>query len=187
MQGSGQPASALQSAPPVIDYEGSRYRTEFWEGQGRQYEDAAERLALQELLPARGGCIAEIGAGFGRLAELYDGYGRVVLFDYSRSLLREAVQRWGHDPRFVFVAGNVYTLPLASGVRRQFGDGAGDAPSGGRTGSSGANSPGAAPGERCGIGIRQQTQRQGAGAVGAAPAGVVAAGRAAGRVCGVEL
>ena len=115
MQGSSQPASALQSAPPVIDYEGSRYRTEFWEGQGRQYEDAAERLALQELLPARGGCIAEIGAGFGRLAELYDGYGRVVLFDYSRSLLREAVQRWGHDPRFVFVAGNVYTLPLASG------------------------------------------------------------------------
>jgi SAM-dependent methyltransferase len=116
MQGTGQPAAAAQSAPPVIDYEGSRYRTEFWEGQGRQYEDAAERLALHELLPGRGGCVAEIGAGFGRLADLYAGYGRVVLFDYSRSLLREAVQRWGDDPRFVFVAGNVYTLPLASGV-----------------------------------------------------------------------
>jgi len=31
---------------PVIDYEGSGYRTDFWEGQGREYEDAVERLTL---------------------------------------------------------------------------------------------------------------------------------------------
>lgn len=101
---------------PVIDYEGSQYRADFWVGQGRQYEDAAERLAIQRMLPAHGGRIAEIGAGFGRLADLYAGYEQVILFDYSRTLLQEAVIERGHDQRFVFVAGNLYALPLASGI-----------------------------------------------------------------------
>jgi SAM-dependent methyltransferase len=101
---------------PVIDYEGSQYQTDFWDGRGRDYEDATERMALKRLLPPRGPRIAEIGAGFGRLANLYLGYEQVVLFDYSRTLLRDAAQRWGQDPRFVFVAGNIYQLPLASGV-----------------------------------------------------------------------
>jgi ubiquinone/menaquinone biosynthesis C-methylase UbiE len=99
---------------PVIDYEGSAYRTDFWEGQGRAYEDAVERLALAALLPPTGRRIVEIGAGFGRLADLYSGYRQVILFDYSRTLLQEAVARWGQDERFVFVAGNVYEMPLAS-------------------------------------------------------------------------
>jgi len=101
---------------PVIDYEGSQYRANFWVNQGRAYEDAAERLALQQLTPAHGGRIAEIGAGFGRLAGLYQGYEQVILFDYSRTLLQDAARDWGSDPRFVFVAGNIYTLPLASQV-----------------------------------------------------------------------
>jgi ubiquinone/menaquinone biosynthesis C-methylase UbiE len=115
MQGSSDPVvtSAVTSAPPVIDYEGSPYRTAFWEGQGRDYEDAAERLALQRLVPPSGRRIAEIGAGFGRLADLYLGYEQIILFDYSRTLLQEAVTRWGNDARFVFVAGNIYQLSLA--------------------------------------------------------------------------
>ncbi len=104
------------NAIPVIDYEGSQYQTDFWDGRGRDYEDATERIALKRLLPPKGPRIAEIGAGFGRLANLYLGYEQVILFDYSRTLLRDAVQRWGHDSRFVFVAGNIYELPLASGV-----------------------------------------------------------------------
>lgn len=119
-------ADRRTDTPPVIDYvidyEGSRYRTEFWEGQSRQYEDAVERLILRELLPCvdtspahRPRRIAEIGAGFGRLADLYLDYDQIILFDYSRTLLQEAVERWGDDPRFVFVAGNVYDLPLATG------------------------------------------------------------------------
>jgi len=104
------------NATPVIDYEGSGYRSDFWEGRGREYEDAIERAALGQLLPLQGRRIAEIGAGFGRLADLYRGYEQVILFDYSRTLLQEAVARWGDDPRFVFVAGNVYELPLADGV-----------------------------------------------------------------------
>ena len=88
-----------QTAIPVIDYEGSRYRVDFWEEQGRSYEDAAERLALQQLLPANGVRIAEIGAGFGRLAQLYAGYEQIILFDYSRTLLADAARDWGTDPR----------------------------------------------------------------------------------------
>ncbi|MBI3961073.1 MAG: class I SAM-dependent methyltransferase [Chloroflexi bacterium] len=103
-------------ATPVIDYEGSGYRKDFWEGRGREYEDAVERAALAQLLPQRGRRIAEIGAGFGRLADLYLGYEQIVLFDYSTTLLQEAVSRWGDDPRFVFVTGNIYELPLADGV-----------------------------------------------------------------------
>lgn len=100
---------------PVIDYENSQYKTDFWEGQGRGYEDATERIAIRRLLPAHGVRLVEIGAGFGRLADLYAGYEQVILFDYSRTLLEDAVSRWGNDPRFVFVAGNIYQLPLATG------------------------------------------------------------------------
>lgn len=101
---------------PVMDYENSQYRSEFWNGQGRTYEDATERQILRQLMPMQGGRIAEIGAGFGRLADLYLGYDQIILFDYSRTLLQDAVRDRGGDPRFVFIAGNLYTLPLASGV-----------------------------------------------------------------------
>ena len=112
-----QPAPAHTGPDiPVIDYEGSQYRAEFWGDNSRAYEDATERLALQRLMPASGGRIAEIGAGFGRLAALYGGYEQVVLFDYSRTLLADAARDLGDDRRFVFVAGNIYSLPLASGI-----------------------------------------------------------------------
>ena len=97
---------------PVCDYEGSRYRTEFWEGQGREYEDAVERIALQHLLPPVGKRLIDVGAGFGRLADLYRGYEQVILLDYSRSLLREARERLG-DGRYLYAAANLYELPLA--------------------------------------------------------------------------
>jgi len=111
-----QADATAPAAIPVIDYEGSGYRQDFWEGQGREYEDAVERFALKRLLPPQGKRIAEIGAGFGRLADLYLGYDQIVLFDYSRTMLADAVRKWGHDPRFVFVAGNLYQMPLAPGT-----------------------------------------------------------------------
>lgn len=105
-----------QTSPPVIDYEGSQYETDFWVGRGRAYEDAVERLALRQLIPSKGKRIAEVGAAFGRLVELYQGYEQIILVDYSRSQLQTAAQRLGNDPRYVFAAGNVYSLPLADGV-----------------------------------------------------------------------
>ena len=86
----------MSDPTPVCDYEGSDYRTRFWEEQ-RSYEDRVERIALRHLLPASGTTLIDIGAGFGRLANEYSGYQKVVLFDYSRSLLREAQQRLGRE------------------------------------------------------------------------------------------
>ncbi len=102
--------------PPICDYEGSDYRTRFWEEQGRDYEDQVERIALRRLLPPEGHTLIDIGAGFGRLADEYTGYRRVVLFDFSRSLLREAQKSLGEDPRFIFVAGDWYRMPFVPGL-----------------------------------------------------------------------
>jgi SAM-dependent methyltransferase len=97
----------------ICDYEGTSYRARFWEGQGREYEDLAERIALRRLLPPGGRRLLEIGAGFGRLAALYGGYDRVILLDYAISGLREAQQRLGRTGRFIYVAANLYHLPVA--------------------------------------------------------------------------
>ena len=100
----------------VCDYEGSDYRTRFWEKGGRAYEDQVERIALRRLMPAHGDRLIDIGAGFGRLADEYDGYRQIVLLDYSSSLLREAKARLGQDPRFLYVAANWYQMPFVSGT-----------------------------------------------------------------------
>jgi len=109
-----------QESRPICDYEGSAYRTEFW-GQGREYEDAVERVALKALLPPIGKRLIEIGAGFGRLAPLYAGYEEVVFFDYALSQLRQARQLWGDSgpdghPQYRYVAGDFYNLPFATGL-----------------------------------------------------------------------
>jgi SAM-dependent methyltransferase len=103
------------NSTPICNYEGSHYATEFWT-RDRRYEDMAEHVALRKLLPQRGGRIIEIGAGAGRLADLYAGYDQVILMDYARSTLVEAHQRWGDDPRFRFVAADVYHLPFVPGA-----------------------------------------------------------------------
>ena len=100
----------------ICDYEGSDYKTRFWQNADRAYEDAVERVAIQRLLPPKGRRVIEFGAGFGRLADLYTGYDEIILLDYSRSLLEQAQERWGSDPRFKFVAADLYHLPFAPGV-----------------------------------------------------------------------
>jgi len=105
---------------PVCSYEGSAYRTEFWGG-GRDYEDAAERIAISHLLPCKGQRLIEIGAGYGRLAGLYSGYEEVVFFDYAISQLQQGQELWGAGgspgkPRYRYIAGDFYTLPFAPGT-----------------------------------------------------------------------
>ncbi len=104
-----------QSSPPICDYEGSEYRTNFWENQGRDYEDLVERVALRRLLPERGRRVAHLGAGFGRMTSELSGFGQVIVLDYSRTMLREAQARLGRDSRYVYVAADIYHLPLADG------------------------------------------------------------------------
>jgi ubiquinone/menaquinone biosynthesis C-methylase UbiE len=100
----------------ICDYEGSRYRYDFWEDQGREYEDLAERIALRALLPSTGDVLIEIGAGYGRLADLYSQYRRVVLLDYARSQLEEAQRYLPHADRYTLVVGDVYRLPFVDGL-----------------------------------------------------------------------
>jgi ubiquinone/menaquinone biosynthesis C-methylase UbiE len=106
----------MDDGPRICDYEDSAYRTDFWEGQGREYEDLAERIALRHLLPPTGRRLLDIGGGFGRLAEFYAGYDQVVLLDYSRSLLRQAQARLGRSDRIVYVAASFYATPFVSGA-----------------------------------------------------------------------
>lgn len=105
----------MTRTPPVIDYEGSTYSTEFW-NPSRDYEDRAERIALRALLPPRGRRLIDIGAGAGRLGDMYTGYDEVILMDYARSTVIEARERWAHDARFKFVAADLYALPFADGA-----------------------------------------------------------------------
>lgn len=104
--------------PEICSYENSPWRTEFW--RGRDYEDRAERIAIAKMLPRNGKRICEIGAGFGRLADFYLGYDRIILIDYAVSMLHEARERIlndsrlaSHVSRFTFAAADLYNLPLA--------------------------------------------------------------------------
>ena len=102
---------------PICDYEGSQYQREFWVPE-RAYEDAVERLALRALLPAKGNRILEIGAGYGRLADLYTGYNQIFLLDYARTQMEQAREFLkGRDrdrdrPGVTYVVGDLYNLPF---------------------------------------------------------------------------
>lgn len=102
-----------ETRPAVCDYEGSTYRVDFWEGKGRDYEDAVERVALRRLLPPTGKRYVDFGGGFGRLVNEADRYDQVVLVDYSRTMLQDA-QEYLKDraARMTYVAADLYRLPF---------------------------------------------------------------------------
>lgn len=99
----------------ICDYEGSTYRTDFWEGQGREYEDRVERIAVRRLMPLSGKRLLQGGAGFGRLTPMFGGYEQTVLLDHSRSQLAFARQQYG-DEGLLYVAADIYKMPFAPGV-----------------------------------------------------------------------
>lgn len=105
-----------QTRPPVCDYENSDYQQVFWDEANRKYEDQVESIALKRLLPTRGDLLLELGAGAGRNSPRYTGHNRVILLDYSISQLQRAQERLGKDPRFTYVAGDIYRLPFRSAV-----------------------------------------------------------------------
>ena len=102
--------------PPICDYEGSDYQVRFWEHGNRDYEDRVEAVALRRLLPPSGEQLLEVGAGAGRNTPRYSGFRRVVLVDYSRTQLAQAVERLGISNRYLYVAADAYRLPFAPAV-----------------------------------------------------------------------
>ncbi len=102
--------------PPICNYEDSDYQAQFWEQGGRAYEDKAEEIALQRLLPKEGELMLELGAGAGRNTLRYTGFRQVVLVDYSLTQLQQAMQRLGGNQRFIYVAADIYKLPFVEGL-----------------------------------------------------------------------
>ncbi len=102
--------------PPICDYEGSDYQNRFWEQGGRAYEDQAEAMALERLLPKSGNLLLELGAGAGRNTLRYTGFKQIVLVDYSLTQLEQAQQRLGRNQRFIYVAADIYKLPFVDGL-----------------------------------------------------------------------
>jgi ubiquinone/menaquinone biosynthesis C-methylase UbiE len=95
--------------PPTYDLS---YRDAFWAS--RAYEDLCDRVALRALLPATGQQLLDVGAGFGRLADEYGGFGHVTLVDASPAMIGAARERIGSDPRFTIVRADAGHLPVAS-------------------------------------------------------------------------
>lgn len=102
--------------PPVCNYEGSDYQSSFWEHGGRQYEDAVEAVALRRLLPPGGKRLLELGAGAGRNTPRYNGFEQITLLDYSLTQLQQAQARLGKNPRYRYVAADIYHLPFTDGL-----------------------------------------------------------------------
>ncbi len=112
----GEPGAQPSGTRDVPDHEipaypDLAYRDVFWAD--RHYEDRADRIAVRALLPPAGDRIVDVGAGYGRLAEEYAGYDRVVLFDASEAHVAAARERLRDDPRFEVVQGDAYHLPFA--------------------------------------------------------------------------
>lgn len=105
----------MTEGPRICDYGDSSYRQDFWQGQGRDYEDAVERRVLAQLLPSRGQRLLEVGAGFGRISREYLMYEQVVLLDYSLEQLQYARRQLG-DERFIYVAADAYKMPFRPGA-----------------------------------------------------------------------
>lgn len=106
--------------PQTCDYSDTDYKTTFWDGGARAYEDLSERIAIQKLLPAKGKTLLDLGAGFGRLTNEYvDRFGDIVLFDYAKNLLNQAEQEWyikQHKTHLRFVQGDARKLPFVDGA-----------------------------------------------------------------------
>lgn len=98
----------------VSDYNGYDYKKIFWEDADREYEDQADRMAIRKLLPKRMEKFADIGGGYGRLANEYLKRARkIYLFDYSKSELKQAKEIYGD--KLDTKAGDIYKLPFRDG------------------------------------------------------------------------
>ena len=95
----------------VSDYNGYDYKKIFWEDADREYEDLADRLAIQRLLPEKMDNFVDIAGGYGRLANEYlDRAKKATLFDYSKTELAQAKAEYGD--KIHTKAGDIYDLPF---------------------------------------------------------------------------
>ena len=95
----------------ISDYNGYDYEKDFWEDTNREYEDQADRMAIRKLLPKRMEKFADIGGGYGRLANEYlKRAHKIYIFDYSKTELAQAKEIYGD--KIETKAGDIYELPF---------------------------------------------------------------------------
>ena len=95
----------------ISDYNGYDYKKIFWEDADREYEDQADRMAIRKLLPKRMAKFADIGGGYGRLANEYlKRAHKLIIFDYSKTELAQAKEIYGD--KVETRAGDIYELPF---------------------------------------------------------------------------
>lgn len=92
-------------------YEGQDYE-QFWVGPGKKYLDKLEHLVVSHCLTG-GEAMADIGAGFGRLANCYVGKYQKVNLVEPASNLRQAAQR-AYGDKAAYHDASVTALPFAS-------------------------------------------------------------------------
>lgn len=96
----------------ISDYNGYDYKKDFWENTNREYEDFADRMAIQKLLPKRMEKFVDIGGGYGRLANEYLKHTKkAVIFDFSKTELKQAKETFGD--KIETKAGDIYKLPFS--------------------------------------------------------------------------
>ncbi|MCL2371752.1 class I SAM-dependent methyltransferase [Candidatus Saccharibacteria bacterium] len=97
----------------LADYNNYDYKGIFW--QDREYEDKSDRRAIQLLLPKKAKVFIDIAGGYGRLANEYlpRNYGKVIIFDYSKTLLADAKKEFGDQVETV--QGDVHKMPFKNG------------------------------------------------------------------------
>ena len=100
------------------DEAGFKY-AKYWSDQvvGKAYEDLAERLAISRMIPRSGYWFLDLGAGYGRLADLYiNRFDNVIICDYSIENLKKAQQKIGAsqtlNTNIYYIAANAYHLPF---------------------------------------------------------------------------
>jgi ubiquinone/menaquinone biosynthesis C-methylase UbiE len=112
-QTAARPAGRVAPDHEIPRYDDLRYRDVFWAA--RDYEDRCDRIAIRALLPATGKALLEVGAGYGRLADEYDGYREVVLLDASEAHVAAAREEFRGHPRIRVEQGDAYALPFEDG------------------------------------------------------------------------
>ena len=97
----------------VSDYNKYDY-TEFWQDTGREYEDAADHMAVKRLLPRHFKTFVDVAGGYGRLADVYlPRADKAILFDYSQIGLDHAKKKYGK--KLGTKQGDIYDLPFKDG------------------------------------------------------------------------
>ncbi|OGO11683.1 MAG: hypothetical protein A2Y53_05210 [Chloroflexi bacterium RBG_16_47_49] len=104
------PQNIDPNKPPYDLYEDLDYKV-FWSGWQQQKLDQAEHAVVRNLLPASGFRLIDLGCGYGRLSDCYQGrFQQVVMFDGSLPFLQEARQNSGGLA--TYIAGDLHHLPF---------------------------------------------------------------------------